>query len=178
FRSDYLATRDIEIEIHNLSQLPARIAIDFYFVGRPQRLPTPDKLFSKHSFIVNVAASDQEQLSLRSDVLRSREVYYAALGEIYTSGYEIEGWILFVRLPGQPQPFDKVSSNKQCSSTWIGFLMLYRSSRTRLIGIQTTHPRSNRNPRQSPRLSRTRWNRRRPSLWYSRRPSRSKRPCE
>ena len=112
FDRDYLATRDIEIKIHNLSQLPARIAIDFYFVGRPQRLPTPHKLFSKHSFIVNVAASDQEQLSLRSDVLRSREVYYAALGEIYTSGYEIEGWILFVRLPGQPQPFDKVSSNK------------------------------------------------------------------
>ena len=112
FDRDYLATRDIEIEIHNLSQLPARIAIDFYFVGRPQRLPTPDKLFSKHSFIVNVAASDQEQLSLRSDVLLSREVYYAALGEIYFSGYEIEGWILFVRLPGQPQPFDKVSSNK------------------------------------------------------------------
>jgi len=75
-------------------------------------LPTPHKLFSKHSFIVNVAASDQEQLSLRSDVLRSREVYYAALGEVYTSGYEIEGWILFVRLPAQPQPFDKVSSNK------------------------------------------------------------------
>src|SRR5438067_10174464 len=37
FDRDYLATRDIEIEIHNLSQLPARIAIDFYFVGRPQR---------------------------------------------------------------------------------------------------------------------------------------------
>jgi len=112
FDRDYLATRDIEIEIHNLSQLPARIAIDFYFVGRPQRLPTPRKLFSKHSFIVNVAASDQKRLSLRSDVLRSREVYYAALGENYTSGYEIEGWILFVRLPGQPHPFDKVSSNK------------------------------------------------------------------
>src|SRR5207237_2996757 len=112
FDRDYLATRDIEIEIHNLSQLPARIAIDFYFVGRPQRLPTPRKLFSRHSFIVNVAASDQKRLSLRSDVLRSREVYYAALGENYTSGYEIEGWILFVRLPGQPHPFDKVSSNK------------------------------------------------------------------
>jgi hypothetical protein len=35
FDRDYRATRDIEIEIHNLSQLPARIAIDFYFVGRP-----------------------------------------------------------------------------------------------------------------------------------------------
>ncbi len=112
FDRAYLATRDIEIEIHNLSQLPARIAIDFYFVGRPQRLPTPHKLFSKHSYIVNVAGSDQERFSLRSDVLRSREIYYAALGENYTSGYEIEGWILFARLPGQPQPFDKVSSNK------------------------------------------------------------------
>ena len=112
FDRDYLATRDIEIEIHNLSQLPARIAIDFYFVGRPQRLPTPHKLFPKHSYIVNVAASDQERFSLRSDVLHSREIYYAALGENYTSGYEIEGWILFARLPGQPQPFDKVSSNK------------------------------------------------------------------
>ena len=112
FDRDYLATRDIEIEIHNLSQLPARIAIDFYFVGRPQRLPTPHKLFSKHSFIVNVAASYQERFSLRSDVLHSREIYYATLGERYTSGYEIEGWILFVRLPGQPQPFDKVSSNR------------------------------------------------------------------
>ena len=112
FDRAYLATRDIEIEIHNLSQLPARIAIDFYFVGRPQRLPTPHKLFSKHSYIVNVAASDQERFSLRSDVLHSREIYYAALGENYTSGYEIEGWILFARLPGQLQPFDKVSSNK------------------------------------------------------------------
>ncbi len=112
FDRDYLATRDIEIEIHNLSQLPARIVIDFYFVGRPQRLPTPRKLFSKHSFIVNVGGSDQERLSLRSEVLRSREIYYATLGENYTSGFEIEGWILFVRLPGQPQPFDKVSSNK------------------------------------------------------------------
>jgi len=112
FDRDYLATRDIEIEIHNLSQLPARIAIDFYFVGRPQRLPTPHKLFSKHSFIVNVAASYQERFSLRSDVLRSREIYYATLGERYTSGYEIEGWILFARLPGQPQPFDKVSSSR------------------------------------------------------------------
>ena len=37
FDRDYLATRDVEIEIHNLGQLPARIAIDFYFVGRPQR---------------------------------------------------------------------------------------------------------------------------------------------
>jgi hypothetical protein len=112
FDRDYLATRDIEIEIHNLSQLPARIAIDFYFIGRPQRLPTPHKLFSKHSFIVDVAASYQERFSLRSDVLHSREIYYATLGENYTSGFEIEGWILFARLPGQPQPFDKVSSNK------------------------------------------------------------------
>jgi hypothetical protein len=112
FDRDYLATRDIEIEIHNLSQLPARIAIDFYFVGRPQRLPTPHKLFSKHSFIVNVAASYQERFSLRSDILHSREIYYATLGERYTSGYEIEGWILFVRLPGQPQRFDKVSSSR------------------------------------------------------------------
>jgi hypothetical protein len=112
FDRDYLATRDVEIEIHNLSQLPARIAIDFYFVGRPQRLPTPHKLFSKHTFIVNVAGSGQERFSLRSDVLHSRETYYATLGENYTSGFEIEGWILFVRLPGQPQPFDKVSSNK------------------------------------------------------------------
>jgi hypothetical protein len=112
FDRDYLATRDIEIEIHNLSPLPARLAIDFYFVGRPQRLPTPHKLFSKHSFIVNVSASYQERFLLRSDVLHSREIYYAALGENYTSGYEIEGWILFARLPGQPQPFDKVSSNK------------------------------------------------------------------
>ncbi|HTE91308.1 MAG TPA: hypothetical protein VK639_20320 [Terriglobales bacterium] len=112
FDRDYLATRDVEIEIHNLSQLPARIAIDFYFVGRPQRLPTPHKLFSKHSFIVNIAGSDQERFSLRSDVLHSREIYYATLGENYASGYEIEGWILFARLPGQPQPFDKVSSSK------------------------------------------------------------------
>jgi hypothetical protein len=112
FDRDYLATRDIEIEIHNLSQLPARIAIDFYFVGRPQRLPTPHKLFSKHSFIVNIAGSGQERFSLRSDVLHSREIYYTTLGENYTSGYEIEGWILFARLPGQPQPFDKVSSSK------------------------------------------------------------------
>src|SRR6266403_5810778 len=66
FDRDYLATRDIEIEIHNLSQLPAKIAIDFYFVGRPQRLPTPHKLFSKHSFIVNIAGSDQKRFSLRS----------------------------------------------------------------------------------------------------------------
>ncbi len=112
FDRDYLATRDIEIEIHNLSQLPARIAIDFYFVGRPQRLPAPHKLFSKHSFIVNIAGSDQKRFSLRSDVLHSREIYYTTLGENYTSGYEIEGWILFARLPGQPQLFDKVSSSK------------------------------------------------------------------
>jgi hypothetical protein len=112
FDRDYLATRDVEIEVHNLSQLPARIAIDFYIVGRPQRLPTPHKLFSKHSFIFNIAGSDQERFSLRSDVLHSREIYYATLGENYTSGYEIEGWLLFARLPGQPQPFDKVSSNK------------------------------------------------------------------
>src|SRR5437899_1346898 len=111
FDRDYLATRDVEIEIHNLSQLPARIAIDFYFVGRPQRLPTPHKLFSKHSFIVNIAGSDQKRFSLRSDVLHSREIYYATLGENYTSGYEVEGWILFARLPGQPQAFAKVSSS-------------------------------------------------------------------
>jgi hypothetical protein len=112
FDRDYLASRDVEIEIHNLSQLLARVAIDFYFVGRPQRLPMPHKLFSKHSFIVNIAGSDQERFSLRSDVLHSREIYYATLGENYTSGYEIEGWILFARLPGQPQPFDKVSSSR------------------------------------------------------------------
>ena len=112
FDRSYLATRDIEIEIHNLSQLPARLAIDFYFVGRPQRLPTPRKLFSKRSFIIDVAPGYQERFSLRSDVLRSHEIYYATLGENYTSGYEIEGWIVFARLPGQPQPFDKVSSSK------------------------------------------------------------------
>jgi hypothetical protein len=112
FDRDYLATRDIEIEIHNLSQLPARVAIDFYFVGRPQRLPTPHKLFSKRSFIVNVGPSYQERRSLKSDVLHSSETYYATLGRDYTSGYEIEAWILFARLPGQAQPFDKVSSNK------------------------------------------------------------------
>jgi hypothetical protein len=109
---DYLATRDVEIEIHNLSQLPARIAIDFYIVGRPQWSPMPHKLFSKHSFLVNIAGSDQKRFSLRSDVLQSREIYYATLGENYTSGYEIEGWILFARLPGQPQLFDKVSSSR------------------------------------------------------------------
>ncbi len=165
FDRDYLATRDIEIKIHNLSQLPARIAIDFYFVGRPQRLPTSHKLFSKHSFIVNVAASDQEQLSLRSDMLRSREVYYAALGEIYTSGYEIERWILFVRLPGQPQPFDKVSSNK----AMLEHLDWFPNALQEFENATHRHPNyaseiEPEPPRQSPRLSRTRWNRRRPSL--------------
>jgi hypothetical protein len=156
FDRAYLATRDIEIEIHNLSQLPARIAIDFYFVGRPQRLPTPHKLFSKHSYIVNVAASDQERFSLRSDVLHSREIYYAALGENYTSGYEIEGWILFARLPGQPQPFDKVSSNKAMLEHLDWFPEALRNFENATMRIQTTHPRSNRSLRQVPRRSQTR----------------------
>jgi hypothetical protein len=88
------------------------LAIDFYFVGRPQRLPAPHKLFSKRSFIVDVSPSYLKRLSLCSDVLRSSEVRYATLGKNYTSGYEIEGWILFARLPGKAVPFDKVSSNK------------------------------------------------------------------
>jgi hypothetical protein len=117
FDRDYLATRDIEIEIHNLSQLPAKIAIDFYFVGRPQRLPTPHKLFSKHSFIVNIAGSGQERFSLRSDVLHSREIYYATLGENYTSGYEIEGWILFADYQVNRSHLIKYLPVRRCSST-------------------------------------------------------------
>jgi hypothetical protein len=112
FDRDYFATCDIEIEVHNLSPLPARVVMDLYFVGRPSRLSLPHKLFSKRVFRVEVPPSYRTRLSLRSDVLRSREFQYAAVGQSYTSGYEIEGWILFARLPGHSAPFDKVSSNR------------------------------------------------------------------
>jgi hypothetical protein len=33
---DYFTQQDVELEAHNLSRFPAKIVVDFYFVGQPE----------------------------------------------------------------------------------------------------------------------------------------------
>src|SRR6266513_4882044 len=112
---DFFTQQDVELEAHNLSSLPAKIVVDFYFVGQPENQPEPRKLFSKRTFDVDVPPGYQKRVSLRSDVLKSNETRYVTLGEQYNSGYQITGWLLQASVPNEATPFASVSS----SPAWI-----------------------------------------------------------
>jgi hypothetical protein len=101
----------VELEAHNLSSLPAKIVVDFYFVGQPEHQAEPRKLFSRRTFDVDVPPGYQKRVSLRSDVLKSNETRYVTLGEQYNSGYQITGWLLQASVPNEATPFASVSSN-------------------------------------------------------------------
>src|SRR5204863_2803821 len=108
---DYFTQQDVELEAHNLSSLPAKIVVDFYFVGQPEHQAEPRKLFSRRTFDVDVPPGYQKRVSLRSDVLKSNETRYVMLGEQYNSGYHITGWLLQASVPNEATPFASVSSN-------------------------------------------------------------------
>jgi hypothetical protein len=108
---DYFTQQDVELEVHNLSSLPAKIVVDFYFVSQPEHQPEPRKLFSRRTFDVDVPPGYQKRVSLRSDVLKSNETRYVTLGEQHNSGYQITGWFLQASVPNQATPFASVSSN-------------------------------------------------------------------
>ena len=108
---DFFTQQDVEFEAHNLSSLPAKIVVDFYFVGQPENQPEPRKLFSRRTFDVDVPPGYQKRVSLRSDVLKSNETRYVMLGEQYNSGYHITGWLLQASVPNEATPFASVSSN-------------------------------------------------------------------
>jgi len=108
---DYFTRQDVELEAHNLNSLPAKIVVDFYFVGQPDHEPEPRKLFSRRTFDVDVPPGYQKRVSLRSDVLKSNETRYVMLGEQYNSGYHITGWLLQASVPNEATPFASVSSN-------------------------------------------------------------------
>jgi len=96
---DFFTQQDIELEAHNLSSLPAKIVVDFYFVGQPEHQAELRKLFSKRTFDVDVPPGYQKRVSLRSDVLKSNETRYVTLMEQYNSGYQITGWLLQAGVP-------------------------------------------------------------------------------
>ena len=108
---DYFTQQDVELEAHNLSRFPAKIVVDFYFVGQPEHQAEPRKLFSRRTFDVDVPPGYQKRLSLRSDVLKSNETRYVTLGEQHNSGYQITGWFLQGSVPNEAHPFASVSSN-------------------------------------------------------------------
>jgi hypothetical protein len=108
---DYFTQQDVELEAHNLSHLPAKIIVDFYFVGQPEHQAEPRKLFSRRTFDVDVLPGYQKRVSLRSDVLKSNETRYVMLGEQYNSGYQITGWFLQASVPNEATPFASASSN-------------------------------------------------------------------
>jgi len=108
---DFFTQQDVELEAHNLSGFPAKIVVDFYFVGQPENQPEPRKLFSRRTFDVDVPPGYQKRVSLRSDVLKSNETRYVMLGEQYNSGYHITGWLLQASVPNEATPFASVSSN-------------------------------------------------------------------
>ena len=114
-----------ELEAHNLSSLPAKIVVDFHFVGQPENQPEPRKLFSRRTFDVDVPPGYQKRVSLRSDVLKSNETRYVMLGEQYNSGYHITGWLLQASVPNEATPFASVSSNP----AWIAAPRIFQSGR-------------------------------------------------
>ena len=108
---DYFTQQDVELEAHNLSSFPAKIVVDFYFVGQPEHQAEPRKLFSRRTFDVDVPPGYQKRVSLRSDVLKTNETRYVTLGEQYNSGYHITGWFLQASVLNEATPFASVSSN-------------------------------------------------------------------
>src|SRR2546430_3405199 len=108
---DFFTQQDVELEAHNLSSLPAKIVVDFYFVGQPEHQGEPRKLFSRRTFDVDVPPGYQKRVSLRSDVLKTNETRYVTLGEQYNSGYHITGWFLQASVLNEATPFASVSSN-------------------------------------------------------------------
>lgn len=108
---DFFTRQDVEIEVHNLSRFPAKVIVDFYFVGQRDVAPAPRKLFSKRTFTIDILPGYLKRVSLRSDVLMSNEQRYAALGEQYNSGYHITGWFLEARVPNDKNPFAYASSS-------------------------------------------------------------------
>jgi hypothetical protein len=107
---DFFARQDVQIEAHNLSNLPAKITVDFYFIGRPEHHPEPRILFSRRTFTIDVLPGYQKRVSLKSDVLRSSEQRYVALNEQYNSGYQIAGWFLQASVPNDRRVFASASS--------------------------------------------------------------------
>lgn len=114
YERDFFTQQDVEIEAHNLNRLPAKIAVDFYFIGQLDFKPEP-RLFSRRTFDIEVMPGYQKRVSLRSDILKSNETRYVALGYQYNSGYHIAGWLLQARLPTELTPFVSVSS----TPTWV-----------------------------------------------------------
>jgi len=121
---DFFTRQDIEIEAHNLSPLPAKVIVDFYFVGQRDYAPAPRKLFSKRTFPIDILPGYLKRISVRSDVLKSNEQRYVALGEQYNSGYHITGWFLEARVPNDKNPLAYASS----SPAWIERLDWFRAA--------------------------------------------------
>src|SRR3989440_1839098 len=145
---DYFTQQDVELEAHNLSSLPAKIVVDFYFVGQPEHQAEPRKLFSKRTFDVDVPPGYQKRVSLRSDVLKSNETRYVMLGEQYNSGYHITGWLLQASVPNEVTPFASVSSNP----AWIERMDWFAPA---LVQFRAEVPRDGSEKRQSQTRSTT-----------------------
>jgi hypothetical protein len=69
FDRDYLATRDIKIEIHNLSQLPARIAID------PRAINQVRRRIHRHRYISTLVTSRARSVARVATLSFSRLEY-------------------------------------------------------------------------------------------------------
>jgi hypothetical protein len=138
---DFFTRQDVGIEAHNLSRLPAKIVIDFFFVGQPEHQDEPRKLFSKRTFTIDVSPGYQKRVSLRSDVLKSNEQKYVLLGEQYNSGYHLAGWFLRARAFDDVKPFSYASSNP----AWIERLGWFDAA---LVELYREAPEAN-NERQS-----------------------------
>lgn len=108
---DFFTQQDVLIDAHNLSSLPAKIIVDFFFVGQPEHKNEPRKLFSRRTFTIDIPPAYLNRVSLRSEVLKSNEQRYVLLGEQYNSGYHITGWFLEASVPNDTTPFTYASSN-------------------------------------------------------------------
>ena len=108
----------------------------------------PHKLFSKHSFIVNIAGSDQERFSLRSTFFIRVKYITRRWVRTIRPAMKLRGGYSSPDCPVNRSHSIKYLPAGRCSSIWIGFRTRCESSRMQLIPVQTTHPRSNRSPRQ------------------------------
>lgn len=122
-----VASRELAITIRNMSAIPGKFTIEWYFVGKPAG-GTRRFLYDKGTRDVTLAPSAYEKITVESKDLTSNSVRdYYWYGYSYKSGDRPDGWILrakvgdeVVRVKASSPQLEQLEKNKAEFERFVG----------------------------------------------------------
>jgi hypothetical protein len=126
------SSRDLNITVRNMSQLPGEFEIEWYFFGKPAG-GTGRFLYDKGSKKMTVAPGAFEKLPVESKELSNHMIRdYYWYGYTYTSGDRADGWIIRAKV-GEEVVRVKASSPilEQLASDETSFTKLTKTTKKR-----------------------------------------------